>query len=432
MADRRRSKTRPATAWAGIFLTAVVGIALGGAAGVATGFVMRPEDISEAEYRPALPDPLPFLSWDELSSDMTLLVMGVDATGEGGRGALKANSDTMILMRLSPTDGKIYAISIPRDTRVPVPGHGTFKVNAATAWGGPDLAATTVSNFLDVPIHKYVLVSLDGVIQAIDAIGGIDATVPKAMNYDDFAGRLHIHLKAGPQHLTGRQVESFLRFRHDSVGSDVARVQRQQGFMMEAGRQFLKPGVILRLPELWSIIKEHADTNLSAPEMLRIARWARHLDAAKDITMTVLPGDYAIVDGLSYWLPKPAGTEAFLNAHFRDPASRTEVLAEDRRPRVAIWDATGQRKSTKALKEALRRAGYQVWSLDRRKVVAKHTRIIVQRGDVEGGRELAAAMGIEEVFGAAVGDLNVDYTLELGTDWEGPPADEVVNPDRKS
>lgn len=402
-------------------------MAIGGASGVATGYFMRPDDGAESalEGAPAgrgHDGPIPFLSWDQLQTDMTLLLMGVDATGGKGRDGLQANSDTILLLRLAPSEGKIWALSLPRDTRVRIPGHGTFKINAAEAWGGPELAATTISNFLDVPIHKYLVISLEGVIKAVDAIGGVDVTIPKAMDYDDWAGNLHIHLKPGLQRLSGRQVEAYLRFRKDDIGSDVARVQRQQGFLMEAGKQFLQPGVILRLPELWGIIQEHAQTNLSPQEMLQVARWARHLDVKRDMTMTVLPGDYSMIKGVSYWTPNVEAVEPFLSAHFRDGRAGTEMVAERQsRPRVVIWDATGRRPALKALERHLREGGYVVWAKDRRKRRVLTTRVIVQRGDVEGARQLAETLGVREVFPAAVGDLNSDFTLELGEDWQGVP-----------
>ncbi|MBM3273738.1 MAG: LCP family protein [Candidatus Sericytochromatia bacterium] len=407
-----------------LLVAAILGVGFGGASGVSAGYLLRPEfELAEDGTQVAVSQeglgPLPFLNFDELNSDMTLLVMGVDATGAGGRGGLKANSDTMLLMRLAPGEGKIYAVSLPRDTRVRIPGHGTFKLNAAEAWGGPELAARTISNFLEVPIHRYFVVSLEGVVKAVDAIGGVDITVPKAMDYDDFAGRLHIHFKPGLQHMAGKDVEAFLRFRHDEIGSDVARVQRQQAFMMEGGRQFLKPSVALRLPALWSLLQNHAQTNLGMDEMLRIARWARHLDVQKDMTMTVLPGDYSMIKGVSYWTADPDALAPFLNAHFRDAAAG--LTAEDRRgrPKVVIWDATGRRPRLKELERQLRDAGYMVWAVDRRKRRTLTTRVIVQRGDAVGGRELAATMGLNDVYTAAVGDLNSDFTLELGEDWTG-------------
>ncbi len=428
MADRRRTRTGSGTPWLGITLAAILGLGLGGASGVTAGYLMRP-DAGAASALEGVADesgssqgaggPIPFMSWDQLQTDMTLLLMGVDATGGKGRDGLQANSDTMLLLRLSPSDGKIWALSLPRDTRVRIPGHGTFKINAAESWGGPELAATTVSNFLDVPIHRYLVVSLQGVTKAIDAIGGVDVTIAKAMDYDDWAGRLHIHLKPGLQHLTGEQVEAFLRFRKDDIGSDVARVQRQQGFLMEAAKQFLKPAVILRIIELWGIIQDHAQTNLTPAELLQIARWARNLDVKQDMTMTVLPGDYQTIKGGSYWVPDVDAVEPYLDAHFRDRSGGNFVAERQGRPKVVIWDATGRRPKLKPLERRLREAGYVVWALDRRKRRALTTRVIVQRGDVDGAKQLAGTVGVGEVFPAAVGDLNSDFTLELGEDWQG-------------
>jgi len=240
------------------------------------------------------------------------------------------------------------------------------------------------------------------------------------MNYDDWTGKLHIHLQPGLQRLGGKQAESYLRFRHDEIGSDVARVQRQQGFLMEVGKQLLRPAVILRLPDLWSIVQTHARTNIPPGELIRIARWARHLDIHKDVTMSVLPGDYRTIKGLSYWVPDVDAISPYLDAHFRGRPSG--LAGRQTSPRVVIWDATGRHPSLKALQRQLREAGYLVWAVDRRKKSQPATRVIVQRGDAEGGNRLAGTLGMDDVFPAAVGDLNSDFTIELGRDWTGDQA----------
>jgi anionic cell wall polymer biosynthesis LytR-Cps2A-Psr (LCP) family protein len=96
----------------------------------------------------------------KLSKPLNVLLMATDVnfTVKDGKKVmgLNGNTDTMIVIRFDPTTEQIRMLSIPRDTRVPIPGHGTFKINSANPYGGRDLAKQVVSEFLDgVVIDKY-------------------------------------------------------------------------------------------------------------------------------------------------------------------------------------------------------------------------------------------------------------------------------------
>ncbi|MNR81251.1 putative transcriptional regulator YvhJ [compost metagenome] len=257
-----------------------------------------------------LPAPVAMVQWasqawesrDESATtqkDLTLLVMGTDNTAS--RRSLRGNTDTMLLVHLNPESHRVSVLSIPRDTRMAIPGHRTFKVNAANPWGGPDLAVETVSRFLKVPIDRYLLVDLSGISEVIDALGGLDVEIPKRMAYVDRAGGLNIDLAEGRQRLDGAQVESFLRFRHDGMG-DIGRVSRQQDLLREAMPQVLHPVNWVKFPKLWAIVRAHSETNLSTGDVLSLAGWLNQLDPATDVEVETLPGRSATVDGLSYWV----------------------------------------------------------------------------------------------------------------------------------
>ena len=109
-------------------------------------------------------------------------------------------------------------MSIPRDTLAEIPGHGFDKINAAYSIGHEDLARQTVEKFTGVKIDYVVAVNYQGFIDVIDAFGGVDVVVDKAMNYDDRRGNLHIHFDPGTYHMTGEQALEYARFRHDAMG----------------------------------------------------------------------------------------------------------------------------------------------------------------------------------------------------------------------
>ncbi|MNK49026.1 Biofilm regulatory protein A precursor [compost metagenome] len=348
-----------------------------------------------------------------LDRPMTLLVMGTDGMGSNGRASLDGNTDTMLLFRLDPRENHIRVVSIPRDTRAAIAGHGTFKINAANSWGGPELAARTVSNLLGVKVDRFFLMSLQGLIAAVDAIGGVEADIPKRLVYHDRAGKLSINLRPGRQHLDGKDVEALLRFRHDDLG-DLGRVQRQQGFLLQLAPQLLQPAHLLKLPILLGILRNNAETDLSPFEMLQIAGWLKTLDPQADLQLTVLPGKAGTVSGGWYWLAEPAQIDSFLVAHYgKDPAA---VSAEST-PSVTLNRPQGiAPQEWKQTLTDLEAAGYRV-KVDESRPLEAETQIISQKGNPEGAQRLVETLGFGRVLVAGVGDLRTDYTIHLGADW---------------
>lgn len=262
-----------------------------------------------------------------------LLLMASDATGAHGRHSLDANTDTLLLVKVDEAARCLEALSIPRDTRVPIEGHGVFKINAANAYEGPELACSTVSKLLGVPVHRHLLVSLQVVRDVVDALGGLEVTVPRRMRYRDRTGGLSIDLRRGRQHMDGVMVEGYLRFRHDAQG-DIGRVERLRGFMGEVLPQLATPATLLKVGPMWQAIRNHVETDLSATDVLTLARWVAQLDQPPRLTM--LPGTDRQMEGLWYWVPATARARELARSVFvleeraslpqeRDPAGPMET-----------------------------------------------------------------------------------------------------------
>ncbi len=180
-------------------------------------------------------------------------------------------SDVMLLIKFDPETKKMIMLSIPRDTRIEIEGHGVKKINAANVDGGPALTAKTVSNLLNgVGIDRYVRINVLGVAKLIEALGGVTVYVPKDMKYRDDSQHLYINLKAGKQHLSGEQALQLLRYRHDELG-DIGRIQRQQMVIRALIDQTLNPGTLAKLPDILKVVKEHIDTNLTVEELAALA-----------------------------------------------------------------------------------------------------------------------------------------------------------------
>lgn len=388
---------------------ALTGLMVGGLLGFYTGQSVSapPTPLPDPAPVAAQPTPTPLQPREQ-----TILVMATDAMGDSGRNSLNSNTDSILLVHVNPTEHKVGVLAIPRDTRVPIAGHGTFKVNAANAYGGPDLARSTIERFVGVTVDRYLLLNLRGVRALVDAIGGVDVTIPKRVKYTDHAGHLYIDFQKGRHHLTGEQVESYLRFRHDDEG-DIGRVQRQQAFLMEFSRQLLTPGHLLLVPAMWSALHEHASTDLSPVEVMRLVQLFKTIKSS-DIEMTYLPGREDTSTGPWYWRADLDAVEPFLVRHFHKEPTTT-VAAHT--PRVTVENRTGlPRSALTALLRQMEEAGYRIQDI-RRAEPTDRSHVIAGRGDREGAQRLQELVGDGDVIVAGIGAMGSEFTLQLGTDW---------------
>jgi LCP family protein required for cell wall assembly len=116
-------------------------------------------------------------------------------------------------------------VSIPRDTWVPIPGHGPAKINAAFSWGGMPLMVRTVEALSGLKIDHVAIVDFDGFKQLTDDLGGVDITIPKATK-DERAT-----WTPGEHHMDGATALNYVRQRHNLPGGDFDRVKRQQNWI---------------------------------------------------------------------------------------------------------------------------------------------------------------------------------------------------------
>ena len=154
----------------------------------------------------------------------TVMIMGVDKRNDDvGR------SDTLMVATLDPDKNQAALLSIPRDTRVKIKGHGYDKINAAYAYGDRKLSQQTVESLLGIKIDHYIVIDVHGFTKIIDALGGIDIDVEKRMYYEDpwdDDGGLYIDLQPGMQHMDGKTAVTYVRYRDEE--GDIGRIRRQQ------------------------------------------------------------------------------------------------------------------------------------------------------------------------------------------------------------
>ena len=359
----------------------------------------------------------------KISRPVNVLVMGIDrvldAPADSGR-IFSGNSDTMLLLRIDPTDNTVNVLSIPRDTQVEIPGIGVTKINQANVGGGPLLARETVSKTLNgVEIDRYVRVSTDAFRELVDLLGGVEVYVPEPMQYTDNTQKLKIDLKPGWQTLDGNKAEQFARFRHDSFG-DIGRVQRQQALIKALRSKLTNPLILPRIPSLLSIMQKYIDTNLSMEEMLALVNLGQKLDK-EDLKMVLLPGRFSTPNEFrsSYWIMDTQGRDRVMQEYFK--SSPTESGAEPPLAslKIAIQNASGDPQAAAQIARSLAALGYNnVYPVQNWQDPQQKTQIIVQKGDLQGAKILQTALGFGKVEATSTGELDSDLTIRIGDDWK--------------
>lgn len=354
-----------------------------------------------------------------LKQPRTILLLGTDVVYSDSGRRLKADkdaftgrSDTILVGRLDPIANTLRVISIPRDTVVDIPGNGSQKINAANALGGPTLAVSTVSQFLDTPIDHYVVLNVHGLVDLVNELGGITVEVPKKMQYMDWTAKLKIDLEPGVHTLTGNQAMGFVRFRHDALG-DIGRVQRQEIFLRAVLDKALKPESWSHIPRLMEIAQQYISTDLTVPQMMEMANFVRGVPKSNQL-LTMMPGSFS-----------PSGDWAVSQSDVRRMVSRLmganfiETTRDD--IRIVIGNSSSTEGMGFKLARILGSKGYKNVIVQKRMLElsdpVKRTRIIAQKANPEDAGLVKADLGnIGDVVNASVGDIESSVTIIIGDD----------------
>ena len=150
------------------------------------------------------------------------------------------NSDSIMVLHMG--GGRPVLISIPRDSYVPIPGHGSNKINAALAFGGPSLLIKTVESVTGLRINHYMGIGFGGLVSVVNSVGGVRVCLPTAID-DSYSG---VKLSKGCHNLNGTQSLAFVRDRHSFAAlQDLQRIQDQRAFLKSLLAKATSPGVYL-------------------------------------------------------------------------------------------------------------------------------------------------------------------------------------------
>jgi LCP family protein required for cell wall assembly len=196
-------------------------------------------------------------------------------------------TDTIMIVYLPP-GGKPALISVPRDSYVDIPKHSKNKINAAYAFGGPELLVQTVEQNTGLRMDGYLEIGFGGFVNIIDALGGIRMCLPKAINDRDS----HIDLPKGCQTLSGVEALGYVRMRKADPLGDLGRVQRQREMLSAVADKAASPASVLNPVRYWKFsmataeaIKLGRDTTL--PEALWLAYAMKRISGGNGLTLTV-------------------------------------------------------------------------------------------------------------------------------------------------
>lgn len=225
-----------------------------------------------------------------------ILLIGNDSRENGGDG----RSDAMILVSISNRTQTIYLTSLLRDIYVEIPGHESNRLNAAYAFGGPELLLETIKQNFDIEVNRYVQVNFQAFANLIDAVGGVDLelTNEEVQLVNAYLNEYNMlenrpmdtdYLPAdasGLLHLNGPQALAYSRNRY--IGSDFGRTQRQRK-ILEAVFHQLPSSVLTNADDMIDGILPNLTTNISRSECYLLS-----LDAPKLLTYELVQASIPI------------------------------------------------------------------------------------------------------------------------------------------
>lgn len=233
-----------------------------------------------------------------LTEPFTILVMGVDSEKDGLDANAAFNGDTLMLITFNPKTLNATIFSIPRDTYVPIACRkgAENKINSSAAYG-TKCVIDTIENLTEIKIDYYVKINFKGVVNLVDALGGLDLDVTMDFCEQDSNrrfGKNEICLKKGYQHVNGEQALAFARHRHTLLRGDIDRTKNQQIVVEAITKKMIKNISFSEFKEILETISDNIATNLNADQILSF------YDVLKQMLLNSLNGEDIITIQKTY------------------------------------------------------------------------------------------------------------------------------------
>ena len=240
---------------------------------------------------------------------MNILLLGCDSYSKN----TYSRSDSMIVLSVNAKAGQAKMTSLMRDTWIKTSGHNSRKLTELCAVGGPELTIQALNENFDLDIEKYMLISMEGIAEIIDLLGGLDLTITeaerKALNKGLFdlsglSGMEQLKESGENVHLNGNQATAYARIR--KIDSDYVRVERQRIVLLAMADKILAGTNAAQLLTVVNVLMDYVDTNLTLVEIMSLAKAALSMDL-EGIQETRIPADGTYESGTfgDVWCIKP-------------------------------------------------------------------------------------------------------------------------------
>jgi polyisoprenyl-teichoic acid--peptidoglycan teichoic acid transferase len=242
-----------------------------------------------------------------------VLVIGNDARHGNPNGAL---ADAIHLVGIDTQTMKAGILNFPRDSWVPIPGHGSGKINESLIDGGPELVAQTVESLTGIKVAYWVMTGFGGFYGIVNRLGGIKVNVPRDLNDPSGSGAV---MSAGVHKLGPLQALSFVRDRHDFPNGDISRTANQATFLLALLKSLRRevannPAALLR----WIVIaRKYTRLDISLGELFRLGILASDV-SPKDVRSVTVPVTFGFEGAQSVVFISPQASSIY--AHFKDKA----------------------------------------------------------------------------------------------------------------
>ena len=368
----------------------------------------------------------------EKDGRINILLLGVGGKDHPG-GTL---ADTIQLVSINPKTKQVALLSIPRDLRVTIPGAGVNKINYAHAYGelnpktggGPAVTRQVVSQVLDQPIHYYVRMDFDGFVKLVDALGGVDIDVEKAINdpfypapdmirYDPFK------ISAGQQHLDGKTALKYVRSRETT--SDFDRSRRQQQMLQALKERALSLNILAnpkKVNEIAAILGNHVRTDFATWEIARAIEVAtRDVGGYSLVTRVLSSGTgeplVPVNDGGYFLVPR---TGNFKEIQRIAANIFTEPLLKEEGAKIEVVNASGKSSLLSEVVTSLKNEGYTVLASRTSSSTISETTIYdyTNSGKPDTAKLLAQRFDVKVTSQTKPSNTTADFSVVLGTDFK--------------
>ncbi len=197
-------------------------------------------------------------------------------------------SDSMLVVSINESEGRVSVLQIPRDTYAEYTTRDYKKINGALTVLGESGIKEFLGEALGITIHHFAVIRLDAFCKMIDAIGGVEVDVPQKMEYHDPDQGLHISLDVGKQRLDGKNAEHFVRYRSGYVNADLGRLDAQKLFL----RAFAARCRELKAPDYFRLVGASltgVQTDIGIGDAIRLGKVLRECDP-DEVPMQTLAG----------------------------------------------------------------------------------------------------------------------------------------------